>query len=155
MLTVKFKLTRSKFFAIWRRLQARNRSRWILPVTGVAILAFGVVISDLVEMLIGATLMAWWVVCVYVLVPRRLWNRFPQIREEQVVTFPSDGVIERLLHSESKYDWDHWKEITRAGDAYVMRSTGGMTFIPSRAFEKPADEERFRQLAAPHTRTSF
>jgi hypothetical protein len=154
MLTLTFTLARPEFLAVWRRTQLRRRSSWSTVVVAAAIVAFGVVISSIVEVLIGLALAAWWMFFLNVFVPRRVWRSNPRLRGEQELTFSESGVTQRLLHSETRYDWDHWTEIRRAGDAYVMRATSAMTFIPLRAFETPADEKRFRELATAHTRLS-
>jgi YcxB-like protein len=152
MLTLTFTLTRPEFFAVWRRLQLQRRSCWSTFLVAAAIIGFGVVISSAVEVLIGVALAAWWMFVLTVLSPRRLWRRNPRLRAEQELRFSENEVTQRLLHSETKYDWDHWTEIKRVGDAYVMRSAaGGITLIPLRAFGIPADEKRFRELAAAHT----
>jgi hypothetical protein len=89
---------------------------------------------------------------VYVLTPRRLWRKHPQIREAQILSFSEHEVTEKLFQVTSIFDWSYWTEITKSGDTYVLRSKRGYTVIPLRAFATAEDEERFRELVIAHGR---
>jgi hypothetical protein len=144
--SVTFKLTRPEFYGIWRKLHSRQRRT--LPLCGVVILAVGIFIPNITLTVIGAALTAWWTAYLYVLLPRRFWERFAQIRETHALTFTDHNVTEDLFQAKSTFDWNYWTDLTMAGEAYVLKSNRGYTFIPRRAFSTTDDEQRFRQLAA-------
>jgi len=148
--SVTFKLTQPEFYGIWRKL--RSRQTRMAPVCGIAILVVAVLLSNSTLIVIGAALAVWSTVHVYVLLPRRFWQKMEQIREIQSLTFTEDAVMEELFQVKATFDWSYWTNLTVAGDAYALKSNRGYTFIPRRAFSTTDDEQRFQKLAARLTR---
>jgi hypothetical protein len=150
---VRFKLTEPEFYGIWRGLVAGRRMTWILPLVGLVILFAGVLQSEIGLTVAGIVLAAWCPAQLYVLAPRRLWRRLPDLRDTQTLTFTEDGMSEELAESKSTYLWTYWEELSMAGDAYVFRSKKGYTVVPRRAFATRDDEQQFRELTAAHIRS--
>jgi hypothetical protein len=144
---VSFTLTRAEFLSAWRRLCTKQwRQTWRLPLLGFALAVLGVVDSTSAVMIgAGAWVAIFCPLASYVLRPRDLWQRAEH--GPQTHTFTEDQITAVLPNSETRYAWRHWRDVSLVGDTYVLSSERGYVFIPRRAFPRPEDEQRFRDLS--------
>ena len=128
-----------------RALLRRHRRWWWLPGASAFLALVGVLTANtVVAAFAGFGLVA--VLRCYAIAPRRMWTRCEQ-REPQEYVFDQEGITAKLPNAESRTTWDYWTTVIRVGDSYVLRTTRGQAFLPRRAFDSPAAEERFRELA--------
>jgi len=143
--SVSFTLREDEVRAITRALIRRRHRWWWLPAASAFLIVVGIVAADTAVTLFAAVGLAWWTLCCVVIAPRTVWARCEHGPQEYV--FDVEGVTARLPAAESRTTWDYWSHVLRVGDSYVLRTLRGQSFIPRRAFDSPAAEERFRELA--------
>ena len=146
-LVASFTLTEQELIRVWRRLQLRRWRAWLCPLVGVLLILEGLGGGSAVALVAGWFLFIWstWSILSYT--PRRLWRRLPALSAPQTITLRASGVEEQLAHVHSTLDWEHWTHVIRVDGAWVLRSPGGYTIIPSRALDGPNDDALLSQLA--------
>lgn len=143
--SVSFTLREDEARATARALLRRHRRWWWLPGATAFLAAVGFLTSDTAVAGFASFGLLWWVLCCYVIAPRTMWKRCEHGPQEYV--FDQEGVTTRLPNAESRTTWDYWTAVIQVGDSYVLRTMRGQAFLPRRAFDSPAAEERFRELA--------
>jgi hypothetical protein len=147
-LVLTFTLSREEFIAIWRSLQLRRRRALLSPAAGLVILVIATAFGSAAGIAAGAFVAIWTPWCLFSYGPRRAWARLPVLHHSQTITLSASGVTEELLNVTASFDWDHWSDVIHVTDAWILRSSGGYTFIPQRAIATPEDEATLRELVA-------
>lgn len=155
MLRIRFTLSRREVCSWYRRLAARRWWNWAFVAFGIAMLVFGIAVSSAAFIVFGVVYAAGWAAYAWLLLPRMMWRRYPQLRAEQIITISESGVDSELFNASTSTDWTFWRSLSVVGDAYVLRARSrGYCFIPRRAFPSPLDEQRFRELVKHRTRSA-
>jgi len=149
--TLRFTLTRSEMCSCHRRLQARGWRNWTFVAVGIVFAVLGVVDSAAWLIIFGVAYALLYAAGIWLIAPRIIWRRTPQIRAEQAVTVSDAGILMTWTNASTRTDWSFWRKLRMIGDAYVLQGRPrGLCVIPRRAFASPADERRFRDLLAEH-----
>jgi hypothetical protein len=146
-LVASFTLTEQELIRAWRRLQIRRWRAWLCPLIGVVIILEGLGTGSTVALALGWFLLIWSIWSILSYTPRRLWRRLPALSAPQTITLRASGVEEQMASVRATLDWDHWTHVVRVDSAWVLRSPGGYTIIPSRALVAPDADSILRQLA--------
>ena len=147
--TLRFMLTRSEMCSCHRRLQARGWRNWVYVAVGIVFAVLGVVDSAAWLIIFGVVYALLYAAGIWLIAPRMIWRRTPQIRAEQAVTVSDAGILMTWTNASTRADWSFWRKVRRIGDAYVLQGRPrGLCVIPRRAFESPVDERRFAELVA-------
>jgi hypothetical protein len=147
-MTLRFTLSAAEAQAVQRRLLARQWHRWAFVAFCLLLALAGVLLASVADLVVALAAALVYAASTLLLAPRRMWQRHPLMRAEQVVTISDEGVTTQLATASSTVDWSYWSRITRVADAYVLEGEGrGYLLIPRRAFGSAADEQRFLELA--------
>lgn len=149
MVIVRFALTRSEVDACHRRLQARRWRHWVLICTAIAIAVVGVVERAADLIVFGAAYALFYSTLIWLIAPRIIWRRSPQLRAEQAVHISDAGIRADWTNVSTSADWTFWRTARLIDDVYVLQARQrGYCMVPRRAFESPLQEQRFRELVA-------
>ena len=94
-----------------------------------------------------ATLSAW----LFLALPRQRFRSDPKYRDEYTLEFSDDGIHFTTEAVDARLKWELYNDVLENERFYVLvYGTGMISVIPKRAFRRPADEARFRELLGRH-----
>ena len=97
------------------------------------------------EILIGWGALLLWM---FVINPAWQYRRHPRFAGEQSFCFSEAEVSWSFAEGKSSVAWTYFRDVSEVGPFYLMRlKTPPLGYgIPKRAFQSPADQDRFREL---------
>jgi hypothetical protein len=157
--TVHIQLTEADVVEALRYQLMRNRSLYIVPITGLLVGGLGVigllagnggVGGALIG--VGAYLLIWFGFHLW-RAPGRSWRKDESIRDPQTVTFSDEGVEARTILSESRSNWGLFVASSENEHSYMLRLASRKTYqiVPKRCLASPTDELILRRLFEAYT----
>jgi YcxB-like protein len=97
------------------------------------------------------------VVMLTFLLPNRLWNATPGIKENRQYVFSEEGLSVHSLSADARLSWATQARSREYGEHYALRGQrrGVLVIVPKRAFTRPEDQVTFRTLLRSHTHAKF
>jgi len=89
----------------------------------------------------------------FVDIPRRYFRGNPNMADEFLLTFSSEGVWVRTTHIDSKLAWSLYTKVLENSSMYVIvygKDARMMTAVPKRVFRNAQEEVEFRNLLRQH-----
>ena len=95
----------------------------------------------------AATLLAW----LFFALPRQRFRSDPRFRDEYSLEFSDEGIHFRTDAVDARIKWELYNDVIENESFYVLVYGASMiTVVPKRAFRRPSDEARFRELLGRH-----
>lgn len=157
--TVEIQLTEADVVEALRYQLLKNRSLYIIPITGLLVGGIGVTTLLAGNGGVGAFLIAAGTYLLILLAlllwraPHRAWRKNESIRNPQTMTFSDEGVEGRTIVSESRSKWGLYVASYENEHSYMLglASRKAYQIVPKRCLASPTDELILRRLFEAHT----